>query len=302
MPYSENNIVGADATEEYSVFQTEQLKAVVGRIDNIPTLPTVVAQVTEAIRDPRVDASHVGQIISRDQALAAKTLRLVNSAFYGFPRKINNITRAIIVMGFNKVRNLALTASVLDAFKSRDKDFDYAGLWKHSLGTAIAAEVLAKAIKSSEIEDAFVTGLLHDIGKLVMALYAKDAFARIRDHVEKNDVLMLNAEMELFEIDHGLVGAWLADEWKFPQKLARAIRLHHNPEAAREYQEIIYITHVADILCRALEIGNGGDKRIPQMSRTVWDALKLNDTTIDSCMTEIYEGLDKAKDFLDLLK
>jgi putative nucleotidyltransferase with HDIG domain len=291
-----------DAAAGCAAVQTEQLKVLISHIDNIPTLPTVVAEVTEAIRDPRVDASHVGQIISRDQALSAKTLRLVNSAFYGFPRKITNITRAIIVMGFNKVRNLALTASVLEAFKSRDRDFDYAGLWKHSLGTAIAAEALARMVKSGETEDAFVSGLLHDIGKLVMALYAKEAFSRIRNHVAKNDVLMLNAEMELYEIDHGLVGAWLADEWKFPPKLTRAIRLHHNPEAAREFQEIIYITHVADILCRALEIGNPGDKRIPQLSVTVWNALKLDDSMIDRCMTEIFEGLDKAKDFLELLK
>jgi len=301
MQHFGNTAVAIDPTACTAV-QTEQLKELVGNIDNIPTLPTVIAEVTEAIRDPRVDASHVGQIISRDQALSAKTLRLVNSAFYGFPRKITNVTRAIIVMGFNKVRNLALTASVLDTFKSRDKDFDYAGLWKHSLGTAIAAEVLAKMVKAGDTEDVFVSGLLHDIGKLVMALYAKEAFARIRDYVERNDVLMLNAEMELYEIDHGLVGAWLADEWKFPPKLTRAIRLHHNPEAAREFQEIIYITHVSDILCRALEIGNGGDRRIPQLSRTVWTALRLNESMLDKCMSEIFEGLDKAKDFLELLK
>lgn len=301
MSFSADNAVDLDAAAGCSAVQTEQLKAVISHIDTIPTLSAVVAEMTEAIRDPRVDASRVGQIISRDQALSAKTLRLVNSAFYGFPRKINNITRAIIVMGFNKVRNLALTASVLDGFKSRDRDFDYSGLWKHSLGTAIAAEVLARNLKSSETEDAFVTGLLHDIGKLVMALHAKEAFARIRDHVAKNDVLMLNAEMELYEIDHGLVGAWLADEWKFPPKLTRAIRLHHNPDAAREYQEIIYITHVSDILCRALEIGNGGDKRIPPMSKTAWTALRLDDSIIDNCMGQIFEGLDKAKDFLELL-
>jgi putative nucleotidyltransferase with HDIG domain len=302
MQHPGNDAVEMDVAAGCAAVQTEQLKALIGNIDNIPTLPTVIAEVTEAIRDPRVDASHVGQIISRDQALSAKTLRLVNSAFYGFPRKITNITRAIIVMGFNKVQNLALTASVLDTFKSRDKDFDYAGLWKHSLGTAIAAEVLAKMVKAGDTEDAFVSGLLHDIGKLVMALYAKEAFARIRDHVERNDVLMLSAEMELYEIDHGLVGAWLADEWKFPPKLTRAIRLHHNPDAAREFQEIIYITHASDILCRALEIGNGGDKRIPLMSKTVWTALRLNESVLDKCMTEIFEGLDKAKDFLELLK
>lgn len=297
-----NTPVEMDAAAGCVAVQTEQLNSIISNIDSVPTLPTVVAEVTEVIRDPHVDASHVGQIISRDQALSAKTLRLVNSAFYGFPRKINNITRAIIVMGFNKVRNLALTASVLDSFKSRDRDFDYSGLWKHALGTAIAGEVLAGLLKSSETEDAFVAGLLHDIGKLVMALHAKEAFTKIREHVAKYNVLMLNAEMELYEIDHGLVGAWLADEWKFPPQLTRAIRLHHNPDAAREYQEIIYLTHVADIICRSLEIGNGGDSRIPQLSANVWTALKLNDAVIDKCMEMTYEGLDRAKDFLELLK
>lgn len=302
MPSASKDTAEAEDAAVLTVAQTDQLKAIVKKIDNIPTLPTVVAEVNEAIRDPRVNASYVGKIITRDQALSAKTLRLVNSAFYGFPRKINNVTRAIIVMGFNKVRNLALSASVLDAFRTRDRDFDYNGFWKHALGSAIAAEILAQKLKSSEMEDAFVAGLLHDIGKLVMALYAKEAFQKIREHVEQHDVLMLEAEMELYEIDHALVGAWLADSWKFPPTLTRAIRMHHNPEAAREHQEIIYITHVADILCRALEIGNGGDKRIPPINRAVWNALKLDDAIIDACFGEIYEGLDKAKDFLELLK
>ena len=296
------NTAQMNTVPKVSAVQTDHLKAILKNIDGVPTLPTVVAEVNEAIRDPRVNASYVGKIITRDQALCARTLRLVNSAFYGFPREINNITRAIIVMGFNKVRNLALTASVLNAFKTRDQDYDYAGLWKHALGTAIAAEVLAKALKSGESEDAFVAGLLHDIGKLVMALYARDAFGKICDHVETKHVLMLEAEMELYEIDHALVGAWLADSWKFPPKLTRAIRLHHNPTVAREHQELIYITHVSDIICRALEIGNGGDERIPSLNQAVWGGLKLSDAIIDRCMGETYAGLDKAKDFLEMLK
>ncbi len=281
---------------------TERLKEIIEKLDDVPSLPTVVAEVNRAIRNPRVDANTVGQILTRDQALSAKTLKLVNSAFYGFPHRINSVTRAIIVMGFQRVRNLVLTASVLDKFKGGNVDFDFSSFWKHALGSAISAETLSQELKLQESEDAFVAGLLHDIGKLLVVLYAPEKFVRIRAIVNKKNCLIIEAEEEVLETTHSTVGAWLAKTWQFPPKLTQAIRMHHDPQSVREYYEMTYITHVADIICRALNFGDGGDKKIPKINDHVWKALKLDKNILDNVMKKTLEGFDKTKDFLQLLQ
>ncbi len=292
--------VGTLAAEER--VDKDRLREIISELDDIPSLPTVVAEVNQAVKNPRVDANSVGKILSRDQALSAKTLKLVNSAFYGFPGRINSVTRAIIVMGFQRVRNLVLTASVLDNFKSAKTDFNFAGFWRHALGTAISAEVLAKELGLQESDDAFVAGLLHDIGKLLFALYAPEAFEEIRVHIRNNDCLMLEAEEELFGTTHAVAGAWLAKKWQFPANLTQAIRMHHDPRSVREHHEIVYLTHIADIVCRALNFGEGGDEKIPKMNGHIWKAMKMDESVLDRCMRGILDGLDKAKDFLQMLE
>jgi len=297
-----NDTVAGAGSAAVQETETEQLREIIKNLEDIPSLSSVVGEVNKAIRNPRVDANTVGKIITRDQALSAKTLKLVNSAFYGFPRRINSVTRAIIVMGFQRVRNLVLTASVLENFKSKKSDFNFTGFWRHALGTAISAEVLAKELGLQEVDDAFVAGLMHDIGKLLVALYAPDASRQIYERVEKDNCLVFEAEQDLFEITHAVMGAWLADTWQFPEKLTHAIRMHHDPAAAREHHEIIYLTHTADILCRALDFGDPGDKKIPKMSGQVWKALNLDRDVLDRVMEQMLDGLDKAKDFLQLLQ
>ncbi len=293
---SKDNSAMAEMTE------MERLKEIIKNLDDVPSLPTVVAEVNQAIRNPRVDANTVGQILARDQALSAKTLKLVNSAFYGFPNRINSVTRAIIVMGFQRVRNLVLTASVLDKFKSGNVDFDFGNFWKHALGTAISAEILSQELKLQESEDAFVAGLLHDIGKLLVVLYAPEKFVRIHAIVKKTNCLIIEAEQEVLETTHSIVGGWLAKMWQFPPKLTQAIRMHHDPQSVREYHEMTYVTHIADIVCRALDFGDGGDNKIPKINGHVWKAMKLDKNILDSVMKKTLEGFDKAKDFLQLLQ
>ncbi len=297
-----NQAGGAAGSAVLEQSETDTLRDMIKNLEDIPSLPSVVAEVNKAIRNPRVNANSVGQIIMRDQALSAKTLKLVNSAFYGFPGKINSVTRAIIVMGFQRVRNLVLTASVLENFKDRSAAFDFGGFWRHSLGTAISAEILCKELALQETDDAFVAGLLHDIGKLLIALYAPETFGKVCKEVTGNNCLMVEAEEKVLGITHAVAGAWLANTWQFPPKLTHAIRMHHNPKEVREHHEIVYLTHCADIICRALDFGNGGDKKIPKISGHVWKALKIDRDILERSMEQILEALEKAKDFLRLLQ
>lgn len=138
----------------------EDYKSVLASAKDLPTLPNVVLRLHSLIRDPNSGAAEIAEVINRDVALTSKTLRLVNSAFYGFAQRVDSVAHAIVIMGMNKVKSLVLTASVLDTFKNRGfESFDYAGFWEHAIGTGITAEALAKHLKSNVTEDAFVPEL-----------------------------------------------------------------------------------------------------------------------------------------------
>lgn len=260
-------------------------------------------KINEVLRDPTANAADVGEIIRQDAALTAKTLKLVNSAFYGFPKKINSITRAIVILGFNKVKNVALSASIFDAFRGvTAKGFDLNQFWEHSLGVAIAAEVISQNLDIDDQGDAFVAGLLHDIGKIIIASNLKNDFVRILQLIQSDDVLMVEAEETVLGANHALIGKWLAERWKFPDNLCASTARHHQPRQAREHRELTYAVHLGDILVRALGVGNGGDLGIPEISDVVWERFDLDRGRLDRLCELILDGVQRAEAFFDLIR
>lgn len=242
-------------------------------------------------------------MISRDASLTSKTLKLVNSAFYGFPKKINSITRAIVILGFNKIKNIALSASIFETFRGvTGRGFDTKRFWEHSLAVAIATEVVAKDAGLEEQEDAFVAGLLHDIGKIIIAAHLKNEFIAIVKSVEEEGLLMAEAEEKVLGANHALIGKWLGEKWKFPDGLVAPTARHHQPRLAREFRELTYAVHLADILARALGVGNGGDGGIPPIDGVVWDRFDLSTAKIEKLCDAVLEGVDRAGAFLELIR
>lgn len=270
---------------------------------DLPALSPVIRRLNELIRNPTVSAAEVGQLISQDIALSSTTLKLVNSPFYGFSQKISSITHAIVIMGFNKVKNIALAASILQGFREREAThFDYNGFWEHAIGTAIAAEVLAQALNSDVVDEAFISGLLHDQGKLMVVRYFDIEFAQVRHVIERQHVTTHEAENEVLGFNHALVGTWLAEKWNYSEPLSMAIRMHHSPLMARQHRELVWLIHAADIFCRALGIGNGGDPFVPELDRQVWEQLKLTSELVDQVLADILKSMERAGDFLELVR
>lgn len=281
----------------------QKYRDVVDTAKDLPTLSSVVHRLHEMIRNPNNSAADIGQLIAQDVALASTTLKLVNSAFYGLSQKVNSVTHAIVILGFNKVKNIALAASILKAFENcKSTDFDYAGFWEHSIGTATAAEVLARSLRSSYADEAFISGLLHDQGKLILVQYFPEEFRRVRTLIDTNRITMHKAEQEVMGFDHSLVGTWLAEKWKFPEHLSLAIRMHHKPGMARQHNELIQIVHTADILCRALNIGNGGDPFISELDTHSWAQMNLSERRVDELLNDISTGMSNAAEFLELVR
>lgn len=268
-----------------------ELKRVIQRINDLPTLPRIVFKITELVNNPRSSASDLSRIITEDQILTARLLRLVNSACYGFPRKISTVTDAVVLLGFDAIRNLLLTTSIFDLFsyKSKLTSFDCEQLWDHSLGCAVGAKAIGRHLKHEKIEELFVSGLLHDIGKIVEMHFLPEQFDKIISQADENNKVLFLAEQEILGYTHVDIGKLLSDRWNLPSIIAHVILHHHSPGEAKDYVKEVAIVHFADILCRALDIGSGGDNKIPMIDGTAWESINLRLSDIEPIMIEMEE-------------
>ncbi len=272
-------------------------------ISSIPTLPTVIERLTRLLQNPKTSAEEVGKAITTDQALASKVLKLVNSAFYGFPGRISTITHAIVILGFSTVKNVVLTASIFDAFRNKREGmagFDLENFWLHSIACGAASSSIAKQIGSSEKEECFIAGLVHDIGKLILCQYLPDEFSLALRHSAENRQLLYDSEKKLFDSTHEQIGGYLAERWNLPTSLQNAVKYHHRPSPTHDHYLITAAVHCADILVRALDYGNGGDSQIPSVSEQAWKSLGLDNVDLMALLESIHVEIEKASVFIQL--
>jgi HD-like signal output (HDOD) protein len=271
-------------------------------IKDLPTLPVVANNVIQITQNPKSSALEVGKAISQDQALTSKVLRMANSAYYGFPQKITTINHAIVILGFSTIRNLVLAVSVFDMFSKRSGNFDREGFWKHSLACGVTAKLIAKRLGINNFEEIFISGLIHDLGKLVLDGYFGEEFTRVIDLVKVKGILIREAEQELLGLDHAAVGGLLAHKWNLPPPLLKGIRFHHNPPQAGESMRVAAIVHVADVLCRAAGMGNGGDPKVPCVNDQSWKLVNLNRQLLVKLFSEVEKELAVAGELLTSAK
>ena len=259
---------------------------VIEKIDDLPTLPRTVLQITGLVNDPKSSAKDLARVITDDQVLTVRLLKLVNSSFYGFPQRISTVTAAIVLLGFDAIRNLLLTTSVFDLFanRNRQKKRDQERFWDHSLGCAVGAKVIGNYLRHDKIEELFVSGLLHDIGKIVEMMFLPDEFSKIVAAVNRDNILITTAENIVLGYNHAEVGKLLAEKWNLPVKLVQVIAHHHQPDNAGSFAMEAAIVHLADIFCRALNMGYGGDNKIPPLDGSAWERLKIGTSAIDTIM------------------
>ena len=255
-------------------------------IQQLPSLSTIVMEVLQLLDQGDVDLPALMKKIGQDQALAARVLRVVNSPFYGFPSHIGSLKDAGMMLGVHSLRNIVTAASIMGHFPpGDDESFNRLSFWQHSIGTGVAAKVLARQCGLDQ-EVAFTAGLLHDIGKLVMAVYFPADFAQVLAWRDEQDCLLKDAEQAVLGFDHTLVGIRVAKKWKLPELIMAAIYYHHKP-ASKPDAPFAALAHVADILCRGLEIGNGGDSLIPKLDAQVMQRLGLEWGVVRACLPEI---------------
>ncbi len=261
-------------------------------VKNLPTLPGIVAKLSRMAEDPDTTTEQMGKVISKDHILAAKLLKLVNSAFYGFPQKISSLSSAIILLGFNVIKSLIISASIFELMESSDVE-----LWEHSLGTAVAASILAKRLGIKDPEEVSTAGLIHDIGKVAVKMELPEQYDEICNIVEMKQISMFEAERLVLGLDHAEVGGWLAKSWFLPKKLVEPIACHHLPKKSKEEPLASAILHFSDVLIRGLGYGHGADIWVPPLSKVAWEQLGLSAADLDEVLSEVEENLWDVKGF-----
>ena len=276
-------------TKKMNNTKLTDLTRIIKRVEDLPTLPRIVLKITELVNNPKSSARDLAGVITDDQVLTARLLKFVNSSFYGFPQNISTATDAIVLLGFDAIRNLLLTTSMFDLFSNKNKENELKRekMWDHSLGCAVAAKVIGDYMRHDDPEELFVSGLLHDIGKIVEMLFLPDDFAGVVSMVENKNILMLAAEDHVLGYTHADVGRLLAERWNLPSKLVTVIACHHQPGLAGRFSQEAAIVHLADILCRAMNIGSGGDNKIPPLDKNAWETIQLKLSAIEPIMQEI---------------
>lgn len=259
-------------------------------IRELPTLPAVLGKILNTAADPDASAIDLGRLIAADQSLAATLLRLVNSSYYGFYRQINTVTQAIVVLGFLEVRNLALTATAFQAFDEFPSNYDRQQLWRHSLAVALAADRIAKLIKR-DTEGAFESGLLHDIGKVVLDWRYPELFRKAVADANDRECAIADAEVEVFGMNHATVGGMLGEHWNLPESVVEVIKCHHDPASASIDPQQAYIVMLANALAYEAGIGEGSSGCLPGVPAAVLERLGL---TEDHCATVIAELNENA--------
>ncbi len=231
-----------------------KVKQVISNIRNLPTPPIVFHQIQKVIKDPKVNAGHIAAILAEDPAMSVKVLKLTNSAFYGLSREVESVKQAVVIVGLEAIKNLVLSASVLDMFKGKvDPEFQEK-YWRHSLAVAFCSRLLANKCKAKGIVDpdsAFSGGLLHDIGKVVIGCFMPEEFKKYAAaRVEDKESMSHKLEERVLGYDHAQVGAGLAVHWKLPHTVVDAVTYHHYPEACAEGDPIVHIVHVANYIAK----------------------------------------------------
>lgn len=240
------------------------LDQLVRKIDDISTLPQVALKVMEVANDPDSGAADLKVVMEGDAALSTRVLRCVNSSAYAVRTRITNLQQAIAFLGLKQIRNLAMTASVSELFKKDEKTGGYsrALLWRHLVSVGICSRMIAMRRKIANFEDAFLAGLLHDVGIILEDQHAHQGFCEVIGALRKETTLC-ETERSILGFDHTALGEKVAEVWSFPEVLGRAIRCHHNSAACKgEEAGIVRCVEVANLICTLKGIPSVGLKLV----------------------------------------
>lgn len=286
---------------EHSLQPHEEIKKRLSTsIEKMPSLPTTVGKIIQLANDINSSAKDILTVIQMDPVLTAKVLRLIHSAFYGMSKKIT-LKQAIVLLGINTIKNLALSSAIIGQMhksKVKIKTFDPRRYWEHCLATGIASRMICKKLQTDlqAVDEFFVAGLIHDIGKLVLALGMPMVYAKTLHYAKENSLNGVESEMKIIGIDHAESGSMLARKWSLSEVFIDSILYHHEPE--KKHGRLTWVVHVANYFAQRKGYVNAGEFGQPVLNPEAGGVLGLSEAEIEVSLTNLTEEIEKAAVFL----
>jgi len=252
---------------------------------NLPTIPLIVKKINEVVKDPSSSAKDLEKIILQDQSLTAKVLSLSNSAYYSFGREIKSVWQAIVLLGFESVKNIAISLSIIQMFKDTEwiKEMNPQNFWIHSFSVAVGADFLGDRSPETTRQLSYLSGLLHDLGKVVFLQALGGEYLEVINYAQNIGCTITEAEDNIMGINHAKVGGYLSEKWALPSEVKATVYYHHSPNMATEYTNFPIIVSLADKLTKQLKIGFSGDFEIDRISEAAIHKLRLTSIDILEC-------------------
>jgi len=266
--------------------------------DKLPVLPDIFSKLMAVLENPRSNASDIAKIIEKDQSLCAATLRLVNSSFYGFSKKIDSIYNAVVILGTKQLGLLAMGLSVINIFNDVQSEYlNMKKICEHSLAVGICSKIIARMSDCQDYNKIFVAGMIHDIGKLVIFKKIPLKNALIIKEVWEKDLFVIEAEEKYLGFTHCEAGEKICNKWKMPDIFADIARNHHNPQNS-QFPLQCSVVHLAEVIVNAAEIGGSGEKLVLPLNEYCWDILSLSSNAIPVIVRQLQVEMQASLEFL----
>ena len=284
--------------------QEKAKRLIINKINNLPTIPDVVHKIVELVQDEKTAAKDLCKIISYDQAISFRLLKVANSAYYGFLKEVATIQHAVVILGFDEVKRLSLGIAMFNFIKKTSDESLLVRdeFWKHSIGCSLAARIICKKV-GIEPDITSTASLLHDIGKLVLDNLFSEEYKIVLEKAKEEKVSTIDIEQEILGFAHTDVGLWLCSKWKFPPSLITPIAYHHKvDESDQENILQVSVVHLADIISKKANIGNSGDNTIPYFQKSAECNLRIREEETDEIIKKLQSEEEKVQAFINSIQ
>jgi HD-like signal output (HDOD) protein len=273
----------------------EKIKNHLSTIGNLPSVPHIITEVSQLLDNEKTSANDLCKIISQDQGIVTKILSVANSPLYGLPRRVSTIEFAVVIIGFEHIKNILVALSLVEAFKSGNSpNWNHMSYWTHSLLTATAAKRLADDLRYPKSGEVFTAGLLHDLGLVVLQRFMNKDFNNILKNVDVENKNYLKAEFDSLGFTHQDISEYLLEKWNFPPYIIEAVLNHHKPAMAEKGKILAAIIHLADYMTQKFQIGAFEWDTNFELDESVIDILGLGSPEYFEKFVNSYEDLFKS--------
>ncbi len=263
--------------------------------DNLPPMPQIVAEALEVMADPNSGVDDIAKIIETDQSMVSNVLRMVNSAYYSLPSRISSIPQGCVLLGIRVLKEIIIMAGVSKLLEKNLKGYGFASgeLWKHSVASALCSKFVAENESPEQKNDAYIAGLIHDVGKIALDPYVLERMDDFNVFLEDETANPIEAEKKILGFDHAEIASEICIKWKFPENIALAIRLHHQPSLSQG-DKLTYIVHLSDFIAKSCGFGFSGNT-IDHLEEGVLEFLSLKEEDIGHLQLALDEAMEQVE-------